>query len=64
VAGPDGVRWRTSSFSGGNGECVEVGASTLDGVLVRDSKHPDAGTITFTAEQWRAFVAGVNHGLV
>jgi hypothetical protein len=33
------VRWRKSSFSGGNnGDCVEV-ANTLD--ALRDSKNPD-----------------------
>ena len=39
----NGTRWRTSSYSGGNGgECVQVAATPSIGrVLVRDSKDPD-----------------------
>ncbi|WP_394613063.1 DUF397 domain-containing protein [Lentzea sp. JNUCC 0626] len=48
--------WRKSSYSGAteDGECVEV-SFALD-VLVRDSKNADAGTLTFSAPAWRAFV--------
>lgn len=43
-------QWRKSSYSGdggnGGGECVEV-AWLADGrIMVRDSKNPDAGTVT------------------
>jgi hypothetical protein len=48
--------WRTSSYSPNGGEnCVEV-APVPDRVLVRHSKHPDAGTIEFTPPAWAAFV--------
>lgn len=48
--------WRTSSYSPNGGEnCVEV-APVPDRVLVRHSKHPDAGTIEFTLPAWSAFV--------
>lgn len=47
--------WRTSSYSSDGENCVEV-APTPDVVLVRHSKHPDAGTITFPFPSWSAFV--------
>jgi hypothetical protein len=50
--------WRKSSYSGGNGgDCVEV--ASAEGVLVRDTTHRAGGTLTFTAEAWGAFTAGL-----
>jgi hypothetical protein len=49
----DELTWRTSSYSGGNGDCVEVASSSTE-VLVRDTKDRPGGTLTFTSEQWRA----------
>ncbi|GGU55661.1 DUF397 domain-containing protein [Lentzea flava] len=48
--------WRKSSYSNATegGECVEI--SFAQDVLVRDSKNADAGTLTFSAPAWRAFV--------
>jgi Domain of unknown function (DUF397) len=40
--------------------CVEV-ASLGDGMAVRNSTSP-ATHLTFTAEDWTAFLAGVRHG--
>jgi hypothetical protein len=52
--------WRKSSFCGSSA-CVEV--AELDGAfLVRDSKTEDGPILTFTAEEWSAFVAGVQAG--
>jgi len=51
------MEWRRSSYCG-NGACVEVARST-DGFLVRDAKHPDSPVLTFTVDEWSAFVAGV-----
>ncbi|MEV0330210.1 DUF397 domain-containing protein [Micromonospora echinospora] len=55
-----GARWRTSTRSSSNGgDCVEV-ADNLPGVVaVRDSKHRDAGTLTFAPTAWRAFVGAL-----
>jgi hypothetical protein len=48
-----GTRWRTSSYSGGNGgECVQVAATPSTGrVLVRDSKDPDSLVLALTLAQ-------------
>lgn len=46
--------WRKSSFSV-NGDCVEV-ALQGDSVLVRDSKNPDSGAISFPRSVWRDFI--------
>lgn len=53
--------WRKSSYSTCTGACVEV-APTAGGVLVRDSKHPVEGTITFSRPAWAAFLAGAADG--
>jgi hypothetical protein len=55
---PDGIVWRKSSYSAGNGGCVEV-ATTTDRVLVRDSKDPDGPVLAVTPAAWRAFLATV-----
>jgi hypothetical protein len=47
--------WRKSSFSGQNGSCVET-ASNSGAVLVRDTTNRDGGTLSFTADAWRAFL--------
>ena len=55
----DGLSWRTSSFSGGNGgACVEVGDQAR-GVLVRDTTDREGGTLAFTADAWASFMAGL-----
>lgn len=51
------LKWRTSSRSGTGGEkCVEV-APTSSGAIIRHSKYPAAGTISFTHDAWRGFVS-------
>ena len=60
--GSDGLRWRKSTFSGANGGgCVEV--ADHDGmIVVRDTKDRAQEALTFTDEEWVAFVAGVKAG--
>ena len=52
--------WRKSSFCA-SGTCVEV-AKVDDAYLIRDSKSPEAGHLSFTAEEWDAFRKGVLAG--
>lgn len=72
---PGAITWRTSSYSGGSGSCVEVGwrksshsgdsggcvevAPAPPGVAVRDSKHPTGPTLTIPHTPWRAFLTNL-----
>lgn len=49
-----------SSFCSG-GECVEVERLRDGGVIVRNTQILSED-VTFTAEEWAAFVAGVKNG--
>jgi hypothetical protein len=49
------TRWRTSSYSGTNGECVEVAADSGPRVLVRDTKDREGPVLAFRPGTWRRF---------
>jgi hypothetical protein len=53
----DKTIWRTSSYSGTSGNCVEV-APAPDAVLVRDSKDRTGPTLTVPITAWHAFLSG------
>lgn len=55
------VAFVKSSKSASNGACVEVAACDCH-VKVRDSKDPDGAVLTFTLQEWDAFVAGAKAG--
>jgi hypothetical protein len=48
--------WRKSSYSDGteDGDCVEV--SLAHDTLVRDSKNPTGGVLTFSSTAWKNFL--------
>ncbi len=50
------MRWRKSSYSGGEGNCVEVAALPDGGRMVRDSKEPNGPVLCFTADTWKRFM--------
>ncbi len=52
-AGMAGIWWRKSSYSGGDNNCVEVGATNA-GVAVRDTKNQQDGALRFSAGAWQA----------
>ena len=55
--------WRKSSYSTSTGNCVEV-APAAHGIVIRHSKHPTAGTITFPYPTWPAFVREACNDLI
>ena len=47
--------WQTSSYSGGQGECVEIAA--VPGLVpVRDSKRPEGPALGFERAAWTNFI--------
>ncbi|MBC3843961.1 DUF397 domain-containing protein [Streptacidiphilus sp. 4-A2] len=57
-----GLEWTKSSFSGNNGDCVEIAGLADGGRAVRDSKDEHGPALCFSAREWSAFVAGVDAG--
>lgn len=56
------AKWRKSSHSNGQANCVEVADLNSEHRAVRDSKHPTGPALIFTAAEWSAFTAGVHDG--
>ena len=53
--------WRTSSYSSGNGQCVEV--AVVPGVVaMRDSKDPSGPALVFSPGEFAAFVRAIADG--
>lgn len=52
--------WRKSSYSH-HEACVTV-AQLPDGIGVRDSKQPDAGTLVLSRQQFAGWLAGIRAG--
>ena len=48
--------WRKSSYTGGQGNCVEVAVLPDGGRAVRDSKDPNGPVLRFTANEWTSFM--------
>ncbi|GHB04862.1 DUF397 domain-containing protein [Streptomyces termitum] len=54
--------WTKSSYSGGNGACVEVKSPAVASIAVRDSKAPEGPSLAFGPGSWNAFVGRVSDG--
>ncbi|GAA3012822.1 DUF397 domain-containing protein [Streptomyces fulvorobeus] len=48
-----------SSYSSGNGECVEVARNIPGAVAVRDSKRPGGPVLVLAPTAWDAFRGGL-----
>jgi hypothetical protein len=56
VISPPTVRWRKSSHSGDQGECVEVAAFPSGAIAVRDSKNPEGPHLTLSRRAFRTLL--------
>jgi hypothetical protein len=59
-----GARWRKSSYSDGQANCIEVAAIAHRGgiVAVRDSKSQGGPGLTFTPNTWQQFIERMTAG--
>lgn len=55
------LAWRTSTASGGSGECVEV-AQWESSVLIRDSYDRSGPVLIINATQWAGFLEQTRNG--
>ena len=53
--------WRKSTYSTNTANCVELATVGPD-VWLRDSKHPEAGHLTFTGAELAALMAAARAG--
>jgi hypothetical protein len=53
----DQPTWFKSSYSSGNGQCVECAHTPDGGMAVRDSKHTTGSALPFSREAWHEFLA-------
>jgi hypothetical protein len=51
-----GLRWRKSSYSMSNGQCVEVSRLADSCIGVRDSKAAEGLVLRFESETWAVFL--------
>ncbi len=54
--------WLKSSYSGPQGNCVEVAFLDRGEVAMRNSRHPDGAVLVFTRTEWEAFLSGARDG--
>ncbi|MFG2293865.1 DUF397 domain-containing protein [Streptomyces sp. NPDC048603] len=54
--------WMKSSYSGGNGACVEVKSPVTEAIAVQDSKVTDGPSVAFAPASWTSFVTEVTSG--
>ncbi|NNN36425.1 DUF397 domain-containing protein [Streptomyces sp. S3(2020)] len=52
-------KWVKSSYSQGNGACVEIKSPVVSAMAVQDSKIQNGPTLAFPADAWNAFVGSV-----
>jgi hypothetical protein len=54
----DSLDWRVSSYTGSQGNCVEVAAASRS-IHVRDTKDRKGPALAFTSDEWDAFLSDV-----
>jgi Domain of unknown function (DUF397) len=63
VQGLRRAEWRISTYSANGSTCVEVARNLPGIVAVRDSKDRQGPALTFTPDEWRAFMGRLRHGI-
>ncbi|MEW2353348.1 DUF397 domain-containing protein [Spirillospora sp. NPDC029432] len=58
------ISWRKSSYSGQQGECVELASVPSSKVAVRDSVDPTGPVLTFSKRQLGLFFMEVKKGSI
>jgi hypothetical protein len=53
------LEWKKSSYSGSDGNCVEVAKLAGDGRAVRDSKDAEGPSLRFGSGPWHEFVGRI-----
>lgn len=56
----EGPQWHKSSYSSGEGSCVEVAEGWT--VLVRDTQNRRLGHVEYSTEAWMVFLSEVKNG--
>jgi hypothetical protein len=56
-----GAVWRKSTYSGQDGNCVEI-CDVPGSVGIRDSKSPDRAVLRSTRRDWAAFIREAKAG--
>ncbi|MEW1840591.1 DUF397 domain-containing protein [Nonomuraea angiospora] len=54
--------WRKSSFSGDNGNCLEIAPLSGGRVGIRDTERPDLQPFVVSEGVWSAFTRGAKAG--
>lgn len=52
------AQWRKSTYSGNQGDCVEV-APASEEVLVRDTKDREGGQLSVSGDAWVVFLGSL-----
>ncbi|MGW6459749.1 DUF397 domain-containing protein [Streptomyces sp. NPDC055078] len=58
---PTAPVWRKSSYSSGNGQCIEVSDDFPGVIPVRDSKAPVGPQLAFGPSAWTSFMGAVKN---
>ncbi|MFC4584470.1 DUF397 domain-containing protein [Sphaerisporangium corydalis] len=56
------ARWRKSSFSADQGNCIEVTLSVPGVIGVRDSKDPSGAILALVPDEWSKFLTSIKSG--
>lgn len=60
TASLEGASWRKSSYSAGEGECIEIAdVPSQDGIAVRDSKNPSGPAIVLAATAFATLIGAI-----